>query len=318
MKRNLSSARPFAPHLGRSQRLVPVACWLLGCSLLLPSAIAQENEIRVWPNDPPGRSATDGPEADTSGPDGRQVAGKPVIRLGNVSQPMLTVFPAPADKRTGQAVVVFPGGGYHILAYDLEGTEVCEWLNSIGITGVLLKYRVPRATGDAKPLEPLQDAQRAVALVRQQAADWNIDPNQIGVLGFSAGGNLAARLCTQYRQRVYDPIDAADEVSCRPDFALLIYPAYLFDKGSEELVAQDLVVDADTPPMFVTMAQNDPVDPENALRWSLALTRAKVPVELHLYPTGGHGFGLRRTSEPVTSWPDQAAIWLSDVAATKP
>ena len=289
--------------------------WILGTAVMLANLIgghakAEELTLDVWPAQPPGRITAQGIEADTSGPDANQVAGKPVIRLGNVSKPMLTVYPAPNETSNGQAVVVFPGGGYNILAYDLEGTEVCQWLNSIGVTAVLLKYRVPRPQGEPRPLEPLQDAQRSVSLVRQHAAEWNLDPAKIGVLGFSAGGNLAARLSTNYQQRAYEAIDETDQVSCRPDFALLIYPAYLFDKGSEELVASDLPITANTPPMFVTMAFDDPVDSENALRWSLGLKRGKIPVELHVYPSGGHGYGLRRTQEAATSWPDRAGEWL--------
>ena len=284
----------------------------LTSSLLFGQAVVcQEMKPEpIWHGTPPGKIAAKGEEADTSGPNGRNVAGKPVIRLGNVSQPMITVYPAPADTNTGAAVMVLPGGGYNILAYDLEGTEVCEWLNSIGVTGILLKYRVPKAGSDQRPLEPLQDAQRALGLVRERATEWKIDPTRIGVLGFSAGGNLAARLSTNYQTRAYAPADATDEVSCKPDFALLIYPAYLFDKDSDELIAKDLPVTDQTPPMFLTMSFDDPVNPENILRFSLAMKRVGVPVEAHLFPTGGHGYGLRPTDQAVTHWPTLAETWL--------
>jgi acetyl esterase/lipase len=294
-----------------------LGCTCLFSSFLLPAAAqekpaerAAEKSINVWPAKPPGRIAAVGEEADTSGPDGRAVAGKPVIRLGNVSTPMLTVFSPPQDKNTGAAVMVCPGGGYNILAYDLEGTEVCQWLNSIGVTGVLLKYRVPRAEKEGRPLEPLQDAQRGLKLIRAHAQDWGIDPERIGVLGFSAGGNLAARLSTGYARATYENSDAIDAVSCRPDFAILIYPAYLFDKESDQLVASDLPVTAETSPTFMAMAFDDRVGPENVLRYAMALKKVEVPTELHLYPTGGHGFGLRKTEAPVTWWPERCADWM--------
>ncbi len=273
-------------------------------------SLAQEKSIKIWPSQPPGRTAAVGEEADTTGPEGRPVAGQPVIRLGNVSTPMLTVYSPPQDKNTGAAVMVCPGGGYNILAYDLEGTEVCQWLNSIGVTGVLLKYRVPRADKDSRPIEPLQDAQRGLRLVRSQADEWGIDPQRIGVLGFSAGGHLAARLSTGYAEKTYELSQAADALSCRPDFSILIYPAYLFDKGSDALVASDLPVTSKTPPTFLAMAFDDQVGPENILRFALALKEVDVPTELHLYPAGGHGFGLRKTDQPVTWWPERCEEWM--------
>jgi len=283
-----------------------------GCLLgFIPSlANADETTIKLWPSTPPGRIAADGNERDTSEPNKGLVAGKTVIRLGHVSEPIITVYPAPADKHTGASVVVCPGGGYHILAYDLEGTEVAEWLNSLGITAVLLKYRVPKPNGEGTPIEPLQDAQRAVRLVRSQAAKWKLDPERLGVLGFSAGGHLAARLSTNYQQPAYEAVDEIDSISCRPDFTLLIYPAYLFDKDSDELVSKALPLDDQTPPMFLTMARDDPVDSENVLRLALAMKRAQRPVELHLYSSGGHGYGLRRTNSASTTWTDPAATWL--------
>ncbi len=296
-------------------------CWTIGklCLGLLTVApvIARGDDsiVELWPGTPPGRIAADGNERDTSEPNKGLVAGKSVIRLGHVSEPSITIYPAPAENNTGAAVMVCPGGGYHILAYDLEGTEVCEWLNSIGVSAILLKYRVPRPSGEAAPIEPLQDAQRALSLVRNRAEEWKIAPDKIGVLGFSAGGHLAARLSTNYGERAYEAIDAVDSVSCRPDFALLIYPAYLFDKGSEELVAKSLPLDDKTPPMFLTMARDDPVDSENVLRFALGMKRAQRPVELHMYATGGHGYGLRRTESAATTWTEPAASWLKQFCA---
>ncbi|MEZ6137686.1 MAG: alpha/beta hydrolase [Pirellulaceae bacterium] len=293
--------------------LLYLAGTLLAVVSIADGTCAQQHTLKVWPDAPPGRIAAVGQEADTSNESSNQVAGKPVIRLGNVSQPTIAVFSPPADKNTGAAVLVCPGGGYNILAYDLEGTEVCHWLNSIGITGVVLKYRVPRPEGEARPIEPLQDAQRALSLVRENAKTWGIQPNRIGVLGFSAGGNLAARLSTNYQQRAYPAIDAVDQVSCRPDFALLIYPAYLFEKDKEDLVASDLPLDDKVPPTFMTMANDDRVDSENVLRYALGLKRANVPVALHLFSRGGHGFGLRETDVAATHWPKLAAKWLQEI-----
>ena len=263
----------------------------------------------LWPGQPPGRVAAKGQEADTSTESSDRVAGRSVIRLGNVSQPTLTIY-RPEKQTSDTAVLVCPGGGYHILAMDLEGTEVCEWLNSIGITAGLLKYRVPRPGSDGPPIEALQDAQRAMSMLRSRAGELHLDPQHIGVLGFSAGGHLSARVITNSAQRSYPTIDAVDEVSCRPDFAILVYPAYLFDKDSSAWVSESLPITQDTPPVFMTMAADDPVDASNVLRFALGLRAAKVPVEVHLYADGGHGYGLRASGSPTTTWPDRAADWL--------
>lgn len=267
--------------------------------------------VQLWPGAAPGEKGELGAEADTTKPTDKPVGGRTLIRLGNVSQPTLTVFPAPKEKNTGAAVLVCPGGGYNILALDLEGTEVCEWLNSIGVTGVLLKYRVPRRKDLEKHTAPLQDAQRALGWVRQHAAEYAINPARIGVLGFSAGGHLAAALSTNHDARTYPRIDAADDVSCRPDFALLIYPAYLTVKEEGDKLAPEMKVNAQTPPTFLVMTQDDPIRVENPVFYSLALKNAKVPFELHVYPTGGHGYGLRPSEHAVTTWPQRAAEWLA-------
>ena len=268
-------------------------------------------EMSLWPGTPPGTVTATGEEADTSTPESNQVAGRYVTRLGNVSKPMITVYSPPEDRNTGAAVLVCPGGGYHILAYDLEGTEVCEWLNSIGVTGVLLKYRVPKPAGvTGPPVEALQDAQRAMSLIRQNAEQWSIDPERVGVLGFSAGGSLSARLSTNYNTRAYEKVDAADDLSRRPNFALLIYPAYLVQKQKPTEIDSELIIDENTPPMFMTMAWDDPVDPRNILQFGIALKNANVPSAVHLFPQGGHGYGLRRTEQPATAWPDLATEWM--------
>jgi acetyl esterase/lipase len=220
---------------------------------------------------------------------------------------------APTATNTGVAVVVFPGGGYTHLAIDLEGTEVCDWLTARGITCLLLKYRIPNSGPHPKSPQALEDAQRALGLVRQHAAEWKIDPQRIGVLGFSAGGHLAAALSTHSEQRLYPAIDAADAQSCRPDFAAVIYPGYLADADKNFSFTPNIPVTAQTPPTFLLQAENDPVHVENAVMYFLALKAAKVPAELHVYAEGGHGYGLRRTALPITNWPDLVDTWLKTI-----
>lgn len=266
--------------------------------------------IRLWPGKAPGEHKDYPAEADTTKPGDRGVAGRPVLRIGNVTEPDLRIYAPPADKANGACVLVCPGGGYNILAYDLEGTEVCQWLNSIGVTAALLKYRVPRREGRPAYEAPLQDAQRALNVLRSESDSLKIDPNRIGCLGFSAGGNLCAMLSTRYATPTYPKTDRADDLTPRPDFTLLIYPAYLIDKDNKQQLASDVVFTKDTPPMFLTMAQDDGLGCENILVPSLRLNELKVPFSLHLYPNGGHGYGLRNTGSSSQSWPDRAAEWL--------
>jgi len=265
--------------------------------------------LPLWPNGAPGAPANPPAEAEMTTAKDNIVAGKPVIRLGNVSSPSLTIY-APLQNNTGAGVVVFPGGGYRILAIDLEGTEVCDWLNSAGITCALVKYRVPNTGPYPKSAAALQDAQRAVGIVRSRAADWHIDPNRIGVLGFSAGAHLAAALSTHFDRRLYDAVDAADSVSCRPDFAVIVYPGYLALTEQNFAANADVPVTPQTPPSFIVQAEDDPVHVENAVVYFMALKNAKVPAELHVYTAGGHGYGLRRTALPVTAWPESVIAWM--------
>jgi acetyl esterase/lipase len=268
--------------------------------------------INIWPSAAPDPVPTNGPEADlTTSKDGL-IAGKPLYHEGNVSVPTITFYP-PKGQNTGAAIVVFPGGGYNILAIDLEGTEVCDWLTSSGIGCILLKYRVPNTGPYPKSPAALEDAQRALGLVRQHAAEWKIDPNRIGVLGFSAGGHLAVAISTHYDKRLYTPIDAADQFSCRPDFAVVVYPGYLADEKDNFLDKLDIHVNDKTPPAFIVQSENDPVHVENAVTYFLALKNAKVPAELHIYAEGGHGWGLRRTALPVTTWPQAVEVWLHTI-----
>jgi acetyl esterase/lipase len=269
--------------------------------------------LNVWPGPAPGAPANPLPEADTTTAKDNLIAGRPLIRLGNVSVPTLTLYTAKARTGASPAVVVFPGGGYSILAIDLEGTEVCDWLTSTGVDCVLLKYRVPNTGPYPKSPAALQDAQRAMGLVREHAKEWGIDPKRVGVLGFSAGGHLAAALSTHFDQRLYDPIDAADKLSCRPDFAVVVYPGYLALADKNFAPNPDINPTAETPPTFIVQAEDDPVHVENAVVYFLALKNAKVPAELHIYAQGGHGYGLRRTTLPVTRWPQAVETWLHTI-----
>jgi acetyl esterase/lipase len=268
--------------------------------------------LPLWPAGPAGAHTDLPPEADTTTPQQQLIAGRPIIRLGNVANPTLTVY-APATRNSGAAVVVFPGGGYQILAIDLEGTEVCDWLNSIGVTCILVKYRVPSSGPFPKSSAALEDAQRAVGLVRAHAAQWHVDPGRVGVLGFSAGGHLAAALSTHYDKRLYDPVDDADRLSCRPDFAVIVYPGYLALAEQNMAPNPEIHPTAETPPTFLVQAEDDTVHVENSLVYFSELKNVNVPAELHIYAAGGHGYGLRKTDLPVTTWPQSAETWLHTI-----
>src|SRR5262249_44128523 len=204
--------------------------------------------------------------------------------------------------------LVCPGGAYRHLAFNKEGSEVAEWLNSIGVTAVVLKYRVPSRNGLEKHVAALQDAQRALSLVRHRARQWDIDPNRIGVVGFSAGGHVGALLCSDSAGRNYQPVDEAYQVSRRPDFAVLVYPAYL--ATNENTLAAPIQVTKQTPPTFLVQTQDDAVRVQCSLVYYMALTEAKVAAEMHLYPRGGHGYGLRPSNDAVSSWPGVAERWM--------
>jgi acetyl esterase/lipase len=382
-----SSERPANPSASITNfqelmvsRMKPILFAL--CFTLVPACIGAQTpawqpsrghmQMPIWPGTPPDARPFAGPEFTiTTGADSL-VAGKPWISAERVARPTLTVY-SPRGKNTGAAVVVFPGGGYQILAMDLEGTEVCDWLTSRGITCVLLKYRVPgeprfqgnsepRFQGNSEPKyqapgtgrypksgpypespEALEDAQRAMGLVRLHAAAWHIDPHKVGVLGFSAGGHLVAALSVHFQQRLYPAVDAADNQSCRPDFAVAIYPGHLSLGGAEWDANQgvtklsiphpepetamekeyglnpDLHVTRQTPPTFLVYAEDDHEDNvDNALAYYIALKTAGVPVEMHLYAQGGHAFGLRRTRYPITAWPQLVDTWLSTIGITPP
>ncbi len=284
---------------------------LLAVLLAASTAVAADRPLLdLWPGPVPGEKGAIGAETETGSKPGQ----RQVQRITNVSKPTLTVFKPAKEKDTGAAVVIAPGGGYSILAWDLEGEEVAAWLNGIGVTGVVLKYRVPRRPGEptnASPLGPKQDAQRAISLVRSKAKELGIDPHRIGMLGFSAGGHLTAWTATNSDRRSYEPADDADKASCRPDFAVLVYPAYLVERAKPDQLSPDIRVSKDTPPCFFAHAYDDGVSPENSVRMFLELKKLKVPAELHVYSTGGHGFGLRREGKPCATWPDRFAEWLT-------
>ncbi len=277
---------------------------IAGTLLAAPSA-----PVPLWPGVVPGETRILPAEADMTKPTDPLIAGRPIIKLGNVSTPTITIYRPDPAKDTGATIVVCPGGGYHILAMDLEGTEICEWLNSIGVTGILLKYRVPARAGQERHAAALQDAQRAVGLVRHQAKELGIDPQRIGILGFSAGAHLSATLGVNHVNRNYPVVDEADAVSCRPDFTVLIYPGGFVDpKQNNALKPEVLPVKDVTPPTFIAMTEVDRV--ENAIEYYKSLKAAGISAEMHLYPTGPHGYGLRRTKDDVTTWPDRVADWL--------
>jgi acetyl esterase/lipase/phage tail protein X len=277
---------------------------------------AGHTQIPIWPGAVPDAKPVPRPEFAEMTKE--LFAGKPALVVNNVSQPTMTVY-SPKGTNTGVAVVVFPGGGYNCLAIDLEGTEVCDWLASRGITAVLLKYRVPTPKVGAYLESPLalEDAQRTVGLARFRAAEWHIDPHKIGVIGFSAGGHMVTAISTHFDKRLYPAVDAADKESCRPDFAIAVYPGHLWYANKDFVLNPNVPVTRDTPPTFLLQAENDPVDNvNNSLVYYIALKNAGVPVEMHLYAEGKHAFGLRRTELPITRWPELVETWLQTIGIT--
>ena len=291
---------------------IRLAIVILAFGMISAQAIEPWKTLKLWPGKAPGEKGDIGHE----GPRPHRPGQKKVIRLGNVSVPTLSVFKP--KQPNGTAVVICPGGGYSILAWDLEGTEVAEWLDKLNVTAILVKYRVPRRKDRAKHDAPLQDAQRALGLVRHNAKAWGIDPARIGILGFSAGGHLAATAMTNYQKRTYKPVDEADKASCRPDFGVLVYPAYLVDKETKTKLVPEVPVDKETPPAILIHAGNDGVPADGSVQRWLTMRRAGVHSELHVFPHGGHGYGLRPTTDPVTHWPRLAECWMKRMGDLKP
>lgn len=273
-------------------------------------------QIPIWPNEPPAPSPFAGTEA--YGNENKQISGRPYTMIEHVSRPTMTLFRA-KGKATGTTLMVFPGGGYRRLAIDLEGTEICDWLTDKGISCVLLKYRVPgsgpywsEACNCRRiPAQPyaLQDAQRAMGLLRERAAEFGIDPHRIGVLGFSAGGHLVADISNRGK-RSYRAIDAADKQSSRPDFAIAVYPGHLWKEPGLTLNPV-IKIASNAPPTLIVAASDDPVDNvRHSLVYYIALQQAHIPVEMHLYARGGHAFGVRETSNTAVYWPKAAEDWM--------
>lgn len=279
----------------------------------IPDTVAQyvdapEITLNLWPETPPGGV----PETigDETWEPGNETP--PIVRVSNVSIPTMAFYPA--KNPNGACVVIFPGGGFSILAYNHEGTEIAEWLNTLGVSAVVVKYRVPRREGLPKHWAPLQDAQRAIRLTRAHAKEWKIDPDKIGVLGFSAGGRLTVAAALDYNVKTYEPIDSVDELSARPNFAIPIYPAYLMDNEREyrssAVLSEEIHIDSDTPPFFISVANDDINRAAASARFYIKMKEAKVPCELHIPVSGGHGYGIRSDRGVAAKWNLNCENWL--------
>ena len=280
---------------------------VLGCTLVtalacaaLAAADSKPLVLDLWPGKAQGESGEAKVEKWSGKKGGRM--------LTDISKPTISIYRPAKEKNTGVAVVIAPGGGYRFLAWDHEGEDVAAWLNSLGITGVLLKYRVPRPADHMS--NPLADAQRALSMVRTNAKKWDLDAKRIGMLGFSAGGHLTAHAATNFDKRAYEPIDEADKASCRPDFAIVIYPGGVVNRNDKEKLSPEIRVSKETPPTFLAQSNDDGVGPENSAVLYLALKKAGVPAELHIYAVGGHGYGLRPSKNPCSQWPKRCEEWL--------
>ena len=278
-----------------------IVVFILSLFLSVLNTFSQKKEIiYLWPGRVPGETK------EKSAPVITPAGSDNVIRYDEVTNPLIEVYTPEASNNKGAGVVVCPGGGYRILAYNKEGTEIAEWLNSLGYTAFVLQYRVPDKRDGA-----LQDAQRALRIVRANAGKWNINPDKIGIMGFSAGGSLSARSATRFNIKTYQPVDKTDSLSCRPAFVMLIYPAYL-DQGQDNTLTPELTLTPETPPMFIFQTADDTYG-NSAIVMAGALRRAKIPVELHILPSGGHGYGLRPGKEAAETWPLLAEKWLKKI-----
>ena len=273
-------------------------------------SFAQEADtiLDLWEGEAPGEAMNVGDEQDFTKPTDILIAGRRIIKLGNVKSPQIHVFRPEPTKSNGTAVVICPGGGFTILAWDLEGTEVAEYLNTLGVTGIVLKYRVPTREQNPAWLAPTQDAQRAIRLSRYHADDLGIDPERIGILGFSAGGKTAA-MASLLDTAQYEPTDQADELSFKPNFGILIYPAQLTNKEGTKLLKENPVTE-NTPPMFLAQSVDDFARVENSLILGKSLKKNNIPFDMHIYSEGGHGYGLRITDKPITTWHHRLEDWM--------
>lgn len=298
---------PLGPSLHSipAMKIPAINSSILGLCVALsaPLLAAPGEPIPLWPDGAPGEAGLKLPpeKSEDKNNDG-------ILRVSHVSEPTISFYPAPGKSNTGATVIVCPGGGYSILAISHEGTQVCEWLNSIGVNAVLLKYRVPRRENLAKHHAPLQDSQRAVALVRSRAAEWRLDPDRIGILGFSAGGHLATMTLTSGETPASFEHDLQE--SCRPDFGILVYPAYLQDDQEPGELASEIEVGEETPPIFMVIAHGDRRFTQGNALLYLALARVNASAELHVFAKGGHGFGMKKIDEEVARWPELAANWM--------
>jgi acetyl esterase/lipase len=295
---------------------------LVSLLVIIPARAEKPQFVDLWPGKVPGDVGIIGKEAS-------RIHQSPIVGptklITNVTKPTLAIYQPARDKNTGTAMLICPGGGYWDLYWELEGEEVAAWLNSLGMTGIILKYRCPRRPGDIRgepPLGPQLDAQRAVSLVRSRAVEWGIDPKRIGMVGFSAGGHLALSTATGFAKRTYEPIDDIDDVSCRPDFAVLCYSGYLKAKDKDE-IRPDLRIPANTPPIFLAHASDDKESyggssAEHSTIAYLALKRAGIPAELHIFATGDHDFGVRQNEKLPSSWTQLCVNWLRSQSLLKP
>ena len=280
-------------------------------------------QIALWPGNPPNTRPSAGPEAVHYATDAgtgikKLIGGQPYVYIENVTAPTITIY-SPTQGNTGAAVIVYPGGGFNVLAMDIEGTEVCDWLTSNGIACVLLKYRVPCEHQGAYRECPQahQDAQRAMRIVRSRAGEWKIDPRKIGVIGFSAGAHMSIMSSTRF-DRLYAAVDVADSASSRPDFALVLYPGRMAYRHTNFAPNPAIRVTQRTPPTFLVHSYDDEMNPvENSLLYAAALRKAGVPAELHVYAKGGHAFGLRRTGLSASGWPQLAEAWLKAIGVIR-
>ncbi|MDF1849324.1 MAG: alpha/beta hydrolase [Verrucomicrobiales bacterium] len=259
--------------------------------------------ILLWPDGVPGEADLELPE------ESLELKGDYQIEiLSHVSKPTLTWYPA--ENPNGASVLVCPGGGYNILAYSHEGKEICEWLNSLGVSAGLLKYRVPRRENLAIHEAPLQDVHRAIGMMRNHAKKWKIDPDRVGILGFSAGGHLSTMALTSDGTRTYPTDPKYDKASCVPNFAVLVYAAYLLDPDDPDELNPEIKVTEKTPPAFLVVAHGDKRFVEGSARFYIEMFRKDRPCELHIFGKGGHGFGFANTEEEIKQWPDLAGKWM--------
>ncbi|MED5472145.1 MAG: alpha/beta hydrolase [Verrucomicrobiota bacterium] len=280
----------------------------------VPLSADENPEINLWP----AGAVPDEPEGieKRKKPTTIDKVGK--MRIAYVDEPSITVYKAPKDRSNGTSVIIFPGGGYNILAWTHEGTEIAEWLNSLGVSAFVLKYRVPRRDPEKPHTLPLQDAQRAIRIVRSRSKEWGIDPARIGALGFSAGGHLAIMSGTHYGDKTYERIDDADDLSSRPDFLIPIYPAYLGDRKNRDQLSGLVDINKNTPPMFIAITHDDSDRAYYSALLYAALKKSGVVGELHIYSKGGHGYGMRKSKDPVHTWPDRCADWLGSMGLLGP